>query len=75
MTQATFVVRGIHCQSCERRTRTLLGEVDGVEQVNADRCAGTVTVTFDEQRISRDGVVRELAGIGCVPRQQRPWAM
>ena len=69
MRQTVFEVGGIHCRSCERTITTLLGEVDGVQQVTAEYRAGTVAVTFDEQRITRDGVVRELAGIGYVAKE------
>lgn len=33
MTEAAFRVTGIHCQSCERSIRTLLEDVDGIEEV------------------------------------------
>lgn len=68
MTEETFTVAHINCGSCERTIRTLLGDVDGVEQVTADHHTNTVAVTYDEQRITRDAVVAELTDIGYAPK-------
>lgn len=69
MTQETFQVGHINCQGCERTIRTLLDEIDGVEQVEADRRTNIVVVKFEEAQISRDAVVRELTGIGYAPKR------
>lgn len=55
--------------SSERTIRTLLGDVDGVEQVQADHRTNTVAVRYDEARIGRDSVVAELADIGYAPKE------
>lgn len=67
MAEETFTVGHIHCGGCERTIRTLIGDVDGVEQVSADHKADTVAVTYDEQRVSRETVVAELTEIGYAP--------
>jgi copper chaperone CopZ len=68
MTGETFTVAHIACGSCERTIQTLLGDVDGVEQVTADHQTDTVAVTYDDQRISRDAVAAELTDIGYAPK-------
>lgn len=68
MAQETFTVGQISCGSCERTIVSLLGDVEGVEQVSADHPTNTVAVVYDEQRISRAAVVAELTGIGYQPK-------
>ena len=68
MTEETFTVAHINCGSCERTIQTLLGDVEGVEQVIADHQTNTVAVTYDAQGISRDSLVAELTGIGYARR-------
>lgn len=64
MAEETFRVSGITCQGCERTIRTLVSEVDGVEQVHANRHSNTVTVVFDATRVTRDDLKKELPSIG-----------
>jgi copper chaperone CopZ len=67
MTEETFTVGHIYCGGCERTIRTLLGDVDGVEEVLADHRTNTVAVTYDPARVPRERVVAELAEIGYAP--------
>jgi copper chaperone CopZ len=68
MAEETFTVAQISCGSCERTVGSMLGDVDGVEQVSADHRTNTVAVVYDEQRISRASVVAELTEIGYQPK-------
>lgn len=64
MPEQVFPVRHIRCQGCERAIRTLLQEVDGIHRVQADRRTDTVTVGFDEARLTADAVAARLADAG-----------
>lgn len=68
MAEETFTVGDIHCGGCERTIQTLMGDIDGVEQVNADHRSNSVAVTYDEQRISRGSVVAALIDTGYTPK-------
>ncbi len=67
MTTETFDVGHINCTSCERTIRTLLGEVEGVEDVAADHRTNTVQITYDDARVTQDTLVAELTDIGYAP--------
>ena len=69
VSEETYHVGHINCGGCERTVRTLLGDVDGVEQIDADHRTNTVAVRYDEARSSRDSVVAELAAIGYAPKE------
>jgi copper chaperone CopZ len=69
MRDETFTVGHIHCGGCERTIRTLLGDIDGVEQVHPDHRTNTVAVRFDEARIDRESLGAQLADIGYAPKE------
>lgn len=80
MPEQTFPVKRIRCQGCERGIGTLLGEVDGIHHVHADRHTNAVTVGFDDLRVSADAIVARLADAGypviqesARPRSRRFW--
>ena len=68
LTEEIFKVGHINCAGCKRTIRTLLGEVNGIEQVSADHRTHTVAVTYDTQRVSRKAVVDQLTDIGYAPK-------
>ena len=40
-------VTGMHCEGCENRIRKMVGKINGVSEVKADRNAGKVEFDFD----------------------------
>lgn len=67
MRRASYTVGDIHCTSCEMTIRTLVGEVDGVAEVEADHQSNQVVVTYDESKIDDVGIRSSLADAGFAP--------
>jgi copper chaperone CopZ len=65
----TFSVSGIRCERCVHRLAGALRDVDGLEWANAN-LLGEVTLSFDDERVSRDQLVERLAKAGF--REQLP---
>jgi copper chaperone CopZ len=51
-----FVVKGMHCKSCEMLIEDSLEEQDGVNSVQASHAKGFVSVDFDESKISEEKI-------------------
>ena len=51
-----FKVNGMHCASCEMLVKDSLDEADGVKKAEASYAKGTVSVEFDEAKISEDKI-------------------
>jgi len=60
MTRTILNVRGMHCQSCKMLAEDVLGDLEGVNSVNADVDAGTIEVEYDEGRVSEDQIKEEI---------------
>jgi copper chaperone len=52
-----FDVKGMHCNSCEILIKDSLSEVDGVKHVKVSHAKGTLTVKFDEAKVSEDQIM------------------
>ncbi len=48
---STFHVKGWHCSDCSRKTVKAVEHVKGVKIAEADRKAGTLTVTYDDAAV------------------------
>ena len=67
MTKIEFTVVGeqrIHCPGCERRIKTALEELPGVQEAEADSKAQRVTVYLDPKRISPEEIRDRLKRLG-----------
>ncbi len=47
MSEVTYTVKGIHCQSCVANIREAVGDVDGVSAVDVDLSSEKVVVRGD----------------------------
>ncbi len=56
-TELVLRVEGMTCGGCENSVQTALGEIAGIDQVEADHAQDRVTVAFDPQRV-QDGIIR-----------------
>jgi copper chaperone CopZ len=52
-------VRGIRCERCMARLSKVLEGHDGLESANAD-FQGNVTLVYDDERTSRDALLKEM---------------
>jgi len=60
----TIKVSGMHCSSCEMLIKDVLEEADGVKKADASEKAGSVTVEFDEKKISEDAIKKLIRDSG-----------
>jgi hypothetical protein len=56
----TIQIEGVRCERCVMRLASTLEDHAGLESANAT-LMGELTVVFDDERTSRDGLLRELA--------------
>jgi copper chaperone CopZ len=59
----TLQVSGIRCERCVNRLAVALSGVDGLEAANAT-LMGRVTLSFDDERVTRERLVEALAQAG-----------
>jgi copper chaperone CopZ len=56
----TIKLKGITCGRCVMRLRHVLKDHEGLEAANAN-LMGELTVTYDDQRTSRDALLKDVA--------------
>ena len=64
----TIRVRGIRCERCMARLGHVLRGHDGLESANAT-LTGDVTLVYDDERTSREALLRDLARGGFREQQ------
>jgi copper chaperone CopZ len=64
----TLEVNGIRCERCVMRLAAALQGHEGLEQANAN-LVGQVTLTWDDERTSRDALASALATAGFRERE------
>ena len=64
----TIQVSGIRCEKCVMRLAKTLEGTDGLESANAN-LMGQVTLTYDDERISRDAILEAIARGGFREQQ------
>lgn len=65
----TFQMNGIRCERCVGRLAGALRGHDGLEFANAN-LMGEVTLSWDDERTSRDALLAEMARVGFHPRPE-----
>ena len=66
----TIQVEGIRCEGCVQRLGAALQPLEGLEQANAN-LMGEVTLSWDDERLARDEIVRTLERAGFQPAHSR----
>jgi copper chaperone CopZ len=64
----TVQVTGIRCEGCVQRLGLALEPLEGLERANAN-LMGQVTLSWDEERLARDEIVRALERAGFKPSE------
>ena len=64
----TIQVSGIRCEKCVMRLAKTLEGTDGLESANAN-LMGQVTLTYDDEQISRDAILEAMARGGFREQQ------
>lgn len=49
MKEIILNVKGMMCEGCENRVQNVLGNIDGVERVNADYKTGKVSISLNKE--------------------------
>jgi copper chaperone CopZ len=58
--RTTILLDGVRCERCVMRLGSVLKGHEGLESANAT-LMGDVTVVFDDERTSREALLREMA--------------
>jgi copper chaperone CopZ len=66
----TIQVAGIRCEGCVQRLGAVLQPLEGLEAANAN-LMGQVTLSWDDERLPRDEILRTLRGAGFEPATLR----
>jgi copper chaperone CopZ len=61
---ATFVVEGMHCESCSSAITEALLEIDGVELASADHGSGSAQATFTAPGVTAEMLKTEIENLG-----------
>ena len=72
VTTETIHVSGIRCERCVSRLAAALDGHEGLESANAS-LMGDVTLTWDEERTSREELLAQMAKAGFRETGRREW--
>jgi len=62
----TIQVTGIRCEGCVQRLGAVLEPLEGLEAANAN-LVGQVSLSWDDERLARDDILRTLERAGFAP--------
>jgi copper chaperone CopZ len=65
----TIQVSGIRCEGCVQRLSAALEPLEGLEAANAN-LVGQVMLSWDDERIAREDILRSLERAGFAPTPQ-----
>jgi P-type Cu+ transporter len=65
----TIQVSGIRCEGCVQRLGAALEPLEGLEAANAN-LVGEVRLSWDDERLARDDILRTLERAGFAPTLQ-----
>lgn len=60
----TYTVDDIHCGGCEQTIRTLVGDVEGIQDVRPDHQTNQVVVSYHEALVDDHAIREALANSG-----------
>lgn len=60
----TFDVFGMTCSACSSRVEKETSKLDGVNQVQVNLLTNSMTVDFDENKISQEDIIKNVSSIG-----------
>jgi len=60
MKNETLNVNGMSCSHCENAIKKAVGALDGVGEVSVDLTGKTVTVAYDESKVTMDNIKFEI---------------
>lgn len=57
-------VTGMTCNGCENAVKRAVGQLPGVQAVQASHAGGTVDVTYDDQSVTREAIAEKIRRLG-----------
>lgn len=60
----TIATYGMHCTGCEETIETEIKKLDGIKSVKADHVNKTVTVKYDDRKVTLDQVKQAIQNAG-----------
>lgn len=66
-----ILVRGMHCNHCEKVIEESISGLEGIVEVKANYVKSDVMVTFDDSRVSRDQIDRHISEAGYTIGQNK----
>jgi copper chaperone len=71
MTQTLQIrVTGMTCGGCENAVKRAVGQLEGVDEVQASHQQATVTVTADLAKVTRDAIEQRIEKLGYTVARQ-----
>jgi copper ion binding protein len=64
MQNTTLEVTGMHCEMCESKIQKMVGKIDNVENVKADRESEKVQLEYDGSETTMDAVKQKIDDLG-----------
>lgn len=64
-----FKTSGMHCTSCSMLIQMNVGDLEGVESVNADYASGITEVVFDPAVVTPEEIAAEIRSAGYEAEQ------
>lgn len=64
LTEASFTIEGMSCESCSNAITETLGRLEGVESVSADHIVGSATVVFLSPVATAEQLASEIESLG-----------
>ncbi len=64
MTTKTYIVNGMKCQHCQSSVESALCELPGVKEASVSLIDNSVTVEFDDTRVSEEELREAVEGAG-----------
>ena len=64
MTTQKFNVAGMTCAACQANVTRTVSKLDGVDEANVSLLAGSMTVSYQEDRITPDQIIQAVTKIG-----------
>lgn len=64
MAEVDIRTTGMHCHSCIMLIQMNVGDLEGVEKVEADLASGVTHVLYDPDRVTVEQIVKEIESTG-----------
>lgn len=64
MQNVTLKVTGMHCEMCESKIKKMVGKIDHVDNVKADRKSEKVELEYDGSESTMDAIKQKIDDLG-----------